>query len=310
MPSSPSRARRLVTLAIRGFVALALAGVVAAGAVHALSTRRLQRDYRVDVEAGVPDPALAAEGAHLARSRGCMDCHGADLGGKLLADEMPFARLAGDNLTSPSPDPRHVHARMLLALRHGLSPDRRPLLMMPSTEFAHLSAREIEAIAAYVVSLPRVQRSVPDSTLGPLGRALLVAGKLEGFLSAEAIDHAAPMPATAPATGTLAHGRHLALMCTGCHRKDFGGGPMDKGPPGSPPAANLTAHTSGIGAWSEGDFIDAIRSGVTPDGRRIDPRAMPLAAVAAARDEELRSIYRYLRTVPPVARDVRARSSR
>ena len=34
----------------------------------------------------------------LARSRGCADCHGDDFGGRVIADEMPFARLVGPAL--------------------------------------------------------------------------------------------------------------------------------------------------------------------------------------------------------------------
>ncbi len=292
----------------------AVAAVLAAGlllavvAVHAASERRLRREYPVHVALPTPDPALAAEGGRLARSRGCADCHGEDFGGKLIADEMPVVRLVGDNLTRmpPGTRDRSVHERMYLALHHGIDLRGRPLLMMPSKEYANLSAHEIEALAAYFATLAPVQRELPDSALGPLGRLLLVAGKLPGLLSAETIDHARKPVASAPPVGTLAYGRHAAQLCTGCHGRDFGGGSMAHGGGRLPPAANLTPHASGLANWSEADFLAAMRSGRRPDGSAIDGAAMPWRAVGQASDAELHSIWLYLRSLPPVARDVRA----
>lgn len=277
-------------------------------ATYVLSNRRLHHDYALRVDLPAPDPALAAEGARLARSRGCADCHGDDFGGRLVADEMPFARLVGSNLTHmpEGREPREMHARMYLALHHGVDLASRPLLMMPSASFAKLSTREIEALSAYFASLAPVGRALPDSELGPLGRLLLVAGKLPGFLSAEAIDHARAPVAQPPPVGTLAYGRHVAQLCTGCHASDFGGGPMAHGGGQLPPAANLTPHPTGLGAWSERDFVTAMRSGRRPDGRAIDPAAMPWRAVGQASDAELHSIWLYLRSLPPVARTTNA----
>ncbi len=176
---------------------------------------------------------------------------------------------------------------------------------MPS-EFSSLSAREIESIAAYLqlISVPPVRRELPDSTMGPLGRALLVAGRLNGFLAAE-IDHAAPTAAAPPPLGTIAYGRHTAALCTGCHGADLAGGPMPHGGPTKPPAANLTPHATGLGGWSEQDFIAALRNGLRPDGSRIDGGAMPLAAIGHSSDIELRSLWRFLRSLPPVEREAR-----
>ncbi len=290
-------------------IAAALAGglLLAAVAVHAASERRLRREFPVRIALHAPDPALAAEGGRLARSRGCVDCHGGDFGGKLIADEMPFARLVGGNLTRmpPGMPRRSVHERMYRALHHGVDLRSRPLLMMPSKEYAALSAREIEALAAYFASVPPVRRELPGSALGPLGRLLLVAGKLPGFLSAETIDHARAPVASAPPAGTLAYGRHAAQLCTGCHGADFGGGPMTHGGGRLPPAANLTRHASGLADWSERDFVTAMRSGRRPDGSAIGD-AMPWRSLGQASDVELHSIWLYLRSVPPVARDPRA----
>lgn len=298
------RALRRLPMLLGMLLALA---ALAALYVQLASDRRLDREYAISTAPDASDPALREQGARLARSRGCADCHGDDFGGKLIADAMPFARLAGSDLTRP---PRGhpgapLHERLYRALHHGVGMDSRPLLMMPSKEFASLSAREIEAIAAFLATVPPARRAtgaapLPDSALGPLGRTLLVAGRLEGFLSAETIDHATPAVAAPPPAGTLAAGAHAAQLCTGCHRADFGGGRMSHGPPSLPPAANLTADASGLGHWSEAQFIAAMRTGLRPDGSAIDGQAMPWRAVGQADDEELRAIWRYLRTRPPV----------
>lgn len=291
-----------ITAVFLGLVALALA------AVYALSQARLRKDYAISVAPAAADPVLATEGRQLARSRGCADCHGENFGGKMLMDQMPFGRIVGDNLTRmPSGHEQgSVRERMFRALHHGVDMDSRPLLMMPSKEFASLSAREIDALSAYFAGLAPVERQLPDSKLGPLGRALLVAGKLEGFLSAETIDHAASAVAEPPPLGTLDYGRHAAQLCSGCHRADFAGGRMSHGGPGTPPAANLTPHTTGLVRWSEREFVNAMRTGRRPDGTTIDGRSMPWRAVGAASDLELKSIWLFLRSLPPTDRDVRA----
>lgn len=291
------------------YVLLAFAAVIAlAAAFIAISSqRRLQRDYALKVDVGVPDPALAEQGRHLARSRGCTDCHGDDLAGKVVMDEMPFGRIVGDDLTRmpPGHENASVHERMFRALHHGVDLDSRPLLMMPSQEYTHLSTREIEAISAYVSTLKPVDHGLPQSALGPLGRALLAFGKLDnGFISADLIDHAAPAAAEPPPLGTVEYGHHLAQLCTGCHRADYAGGPLPHGPPGGKQAANLTP--AGLSGWSERDFIVAMRTGKRPDGSEIDGNVMPWRAVGNANDEELKSLWLFLSGLPPIERKTRA----
>ena len=306
IPSRPSR-RPLCRLA-RTLAVLAVLLALAAAIVYVASERRLQRDYAVAPRVSAPDPSLAGEGARLARSRGCADCHGDDFGGRVIADEMPFARLVGPGLVraDAGTSARDVHRRMYRALHHGVDAASRPLLMMPSAEFSSLSRREIEALSAFFAGLPPMARPLPDSRLGPLGRALLVAGKLDGFLSAEVIDHGREAVESPPPLGTIAYGRHAAQLCAGCHRADFAGGPMSHGKPGGPPAANLTPDANGLAAWEERDFIVAMRSGRRPDGSAINGEAMPWRAVGQASDEELRSIWLFLRSLPPVRREARA----
>lgn len=77
-------------------------------------------------------------------------------------------------------------------------------------------------------------------------------------------------------------------------------------PPDGFPAnpANITPDNStGIGTWSEADFLRAIRTGTTPDGRELHP-FMPWRQYRRMSEDDLRAIYRYLRTVRPIVNDV------
>jgi hypothetical protein len=72
-------------------------------------------------------------------------------------------------------------------------------------------------------------------------------------------------------------------------------------------AANLTPDPeTGLGDWSESEFVATMRSGKHKGtGRAILP-PMPWQNLAAQPEENLRAIYAYLRTVPPVKNSVSA----
>lgn len=64
--------------------------------------------------------------------------------------------------------------------------------------------------------------------------------------------------------------------------------------------ANLTPDPeTGLGKWTDAEIITALRTGVTPDGRRLIP-AMPYGDFSALTDQDVRAIVAYLRALPPV----------
>lgn len=75
------------------------------------------------------------------------------------------------------------------------------------------------------------------------------------------------------------------------------------GPWGISYAANLTSDSAtGIGAWPEETFIQTIRTGKhlgNPNGRNILP-PMPWEEVAKMTDEDLKAVYAYLQSLPPI----------
>lgn len=291
-----------------GYAGLGLVGLIAAalGTVYWKSGTRLKQTFVVDVPAmTVPtDAATIERGRHLAATRGCVDCHGADFGGAKVVDDPAMGRLYGSNLTRGRGGlaADYGPADYERAIRHGVTRDGRGLFLMPSMDFAQMSTRDMGDLIAYLQSRPPVDRDTVPLQVGPVARALMLAGKIK--LAAEVIDHAKVQPHEAVPGVTVDYGRYLVANCTGCHGANLSGGKIDIGPPDWPPAANLTPHASArLAKWSEADFVNAIRTARRPDGSEINP-IMP-RALAQLNDTEIKALWAYLQTIPAAATGVR-----
>jgi len=281
-------------------VLIALLGCI----VYWQSNVRLHRVFPVAVlpptlPAGTAD---VEQGRHLARTRGCNVCHGADLGGAKVIDDPAMGRLFGPNLTRGRGGVVAAFSDQDFerAIRHGVTPDGRGLFLMPSADYAQFTQADMADLIAYVKSVPPVDRESVPLRIGPVARALLVAGKIK--LSAEVIDHAALKPDVVERGPTVAYGRYVAISCTGCHGSNYSGGKIEIGPPNWPHAANLTP-AGQLAGWSEADFIAALRTGRRPDGTQIDP-VMP-RAFGEMDDIELKAAWKFLRTLRPFPTGVR-----
>jgi mono/diheme cytochrome c family protein len=288
-----------------GIVLGALAGliVLAVVIVYVVSGARMNKTYNIQVEAvSVPtDAGSIAQGKHLAVTRGCTDCHSQDLAGGVFINDPVVATLYASNLTpGRGGTGGYTDADWVRATRHGIGPDDKPLLFMPSQEFYYLSDVDLGMLIAYLKSVPPVDNELPKNRGGPLGRVLYLTGQV-ALVPAELIDHTAPRP-TAPEPGvTVAYGEYLAVACMGCHGAGYSGGPIPGAPPDSVPAANITPdQESGIGTWSEVDFFRALREGERPDGSQISPE-MPWKATAQMTDDELKAMWLYLQSLPAQA---------
>lgn len=271
--------------------------------VYVMSSHRMNRVFDVPEAAllnaaFVPDSSLVRAGERLATIRGCNDCHGLDLGGRVLIDDPMFGRVVPPNLTPGGATDTFSLADWDRAIRHGVRPDGKGYLIMPAHEMYLLSDEDLSAIVAYLRQLPPAHHDLPSNSVRPLGRALYLAGVLP-LVPAELVDHDAARPAPPVPGPTPEYGHYLAIGCTGCHGADYGGGIV---PGTSMMAANLTADPeTGLGTWTLGDFEHALRSGERPDGSKLDP-AMPIAATKMLNDTEVAAIWAFLQTVPPVSR--------
>lgn len=285
-----------------GLGSIVVALILGVGVVYAASEVRFRRAYdevAVTSFRAASDPATVERGRHIATAISkCVDCHGADLGGKMFIDAGPLGTVYASNLTTGRGGVmgRYSDGQLERAIRHGVSADGHALAIMPSADFNVMSDADLQALVAYLRTVPPVDRELPQTTIRALGRALYLGGKLQLF-PAEGIDHAAARPAPVPAGVTVEYGQYLADIggCRGCHGKDLAGAAEGEGP-GMPPPANLTP-AGELKNWTEEQFFHSIRTGIRPNGQAI--RApMPWALTGQSTDDELRALWMYIKQVP------------
>jgi len=122
---------------------------------------------------------------------------------------------------------------------------------------------------------------------------------------------AVPLPSRAP---DLANGQEIFNVggCSSCHavpnqpdRLRLGGGLALGSPFGTFYAPNISPDPAdGIGRWSEADFVSAVMRGVSPEGKHYFP-AFPYTSYHLAKVEDVRDLFAYLKTLPPVSGKVR-----
>jgi mono/diheme cytochrome c family protein len=123
-----------------------------------------------------------------------------------------------------------------------------------------------------------------------------------------------PASALAPHTADLANGKELFYVggCASCHavpkqpdKTRLGGGLGLRSPFGTFYIPNISPdRQDGIGAWSEAQFITAMSEGTSPDGKHFYP-AFPYTSYKNTRFGDLRDLFAYIKTLPPVAGRVR-----
>jgi mono/diheme cytochrome c family protein len=109
-----------------------------------------------------------------------------------------------------------------------------------------------------------------------------------------------------PSKETIARGKALteASDCGGCHTanpsKPFAGGKRINTPFGGVYSANLTPdRDTGLGAWSDDEFVRAVRFGVDRDGSRYYP-AFPYPHFTKMIRPDVLAIRAYLDTLAPI----------
>jgi len=281
-----------------GVGAIAAVVLVAVSGIYGLSAAAVGTGHAGKPHAFNASNGRVAEGARLASLYGCTDCHLPDFGGRLLIDGLPFARVAAPNLTAGRSGGALTDEQFEQAVRHGVGADGRALFVMPSSDFVYLADQDLADILSYLRTLPAVQREVLRRTFGPVGRAMIVAGKVKFQPDLIAADPNARHLERPSAGAPVQLGYYLTRLCTGCHGHDLAGAPpMD---PKSPPGANLTP-AGHLKNWTRKDFLEALRTGRTPEGKQLDPMVMPWKAIGQAQPAELDALWAYLQTLQPKA---------
>lgn len=250
-----------------------------------------------DIQAGaiiIPtDEASLARGEKLIDVAFCTSCHGDDLTGDVVIQDPAIGAIYASNITGLGEE--HTDADLILAIRHGLDHDGRQLMIMPADVFINLSAEDLGSIIAYLKTVPQKGDELPEPEITFMGRILMAAGAFGDVFPADYIDHDQPFPSMPEIGASIEYGGYMAGLCTGCHGADFGGKVFD---PEAPPAPNITPGGE-LAEWSEDEFIETMRTGVSPHEHELDPEYMPWDAFSKMSDDELKAIWMYLQSVPP-----------
>lgn len=248
----------------------------------------------------------------------CNNCHMATNGrleGKYLP-EIPamFGKAWSANITHDSVYGIGSYSRAELAylLRTGVQRDGDFIPFMPL--FTHLTDSDLRNVIAYLKSdapeleaSSKIQPGIKASFLGKLLCRTI-------FKPAPYPTHPIPDP---PAGDAVALGKYLVdnkLDCYSCHCPDFMS--LDKDDPSKTPgylsggnelqdlegnpvvSRNLTPDPeTGLGGWTEEQFILALRTGIRPSGPAL---RFPMTPFTQLTDEEAKAIWAYLRTVPAI----------
>ena len=286
--------RKASRIALRILGGLLVLILLVVGVSYFVSGARMAKHYDVAGKAvPVPsDSASLARGQAIAALYGCTGCHSADLGGEKMIDKFPIARLASANLTrgQGGVGATYKDEDWDRAIRHGVRPDGSPLFLMPSHEFNRMSDDEFGRLLAYVKSVPAVDRTPVKRAIYPVIRVVHTFGA--PLVPAEKIDHTTQRNPQPPPGPTLAYGEYVAGACKQCHGEDLGGA-KEGGPPGAPPSPPIGPN-SVVGHWTDAQFIQTMRTGVTPEGRKLNGKYMPWQAVGTLHDDELHALHTYL----------------
>lgn len=112
-----------------------------------------------------------------------------------------------------------------------------------------------------------------------------------------------PSAAVSDAANPIEMGRYLAVAgnCSSCHTRadgaPYAGGVAFETEFGTIYSTNITPDaTAGIGAWTEAQFVRAMREGIDADGKHLYP-AFPYTSFTKVSDADLSALYTFLKSV-------------
>jgi mono/diheme cytochrome c family protein len=288
------------------------------------SRQNLQFDAPYPTIKASTDSLVLAKGKYLVYGPAhCADCHApADkateieqgievplTGGREFI--LPIGKLYSPNISSDKETGigNFTDGEIARALRHGVGRDGRALFaFMP---FQNTSEEDLTAIISYLRTTPAVNNKVPKKDLNFLGKGV------SAFLIKPVGPGGEPVKSIKPDT-TIEYGKYLAnnvANCRGCHTNrdlmtgdfigpDYAGGMHftdDPGLKGEYWTPNLTfdKSTGIIADWTEQTFIERFKKG------RVYPTSpMPWGPFKNFSETDLKALYRYLKSVPPVTNKI------
>lgn len=224
-------------------------------------------------------------------------------GGRILVGEGTASQLIAPNI-SPDRDTglgSWSDEEIMRAIRDGVAPDGHLLNPeMPSRYFHSLSEGDLRSIVSYLRSIRPVRHKLPansrnnmtepESTI--LMDSLILANRDPEVLRGAFLVRIAACETCHTPTRDGKYIRGLA----------FGGGVIFRHGTEMAASTNLTSDPSGISYYDSDRFVEVMRTGTV--GARPLMSAMPWSFYRNMTTEDLRSIFAYLRAVPPVSHEV------
>ncbi|MCB0651645.1 MAG: cytochrome c [Saprospiraceae bacterium] len=266
------------------------------------------------------DSASVAEGRRMAQMV-CFQCHmnGNQLEGKIMEEDTPFGNIWAPNITQDKEHGigQYTDGELAWLLRTGIK--RNGGYAPPwMPKFPHLSDQDLNNIIAYLRS--DSEEVQPSDKSQPANEPTFLT-KLLVRVAFKPLPYDGKPISAPPITDKVAYGRYLAtakIDCFGCHSPDFktqnilepektpgyfSGGNKFEEESGIVYSANLTPdEATGIGSWTEDQFIQMVKFGRKPDGTSA---RSPMPPFAQLTDEEASSLWAYLQTLPAVSHDVK-----
>ena len=190
-------------------------------------------------------------------------------------------------------------------IREGIGHDGRALFpLMPYALYQKMSDEDLAAIVVYLRTVSPVRNALPQTQV-PFPLSRLIQNAPQPIVS----------PVSAPdMTDAVKRGEYLSTLaaCIDCHTPkekgqplagmDFAGGFILNEPGRKVASANITPDSTGISYYTEALFVEMMRTGHVK-ARRLSP-VMPWTIYRNMTDEDLKSIFAYLRTLPAVRHQV------
>jgi len=202
---------------------------------------------------------------------------------------------------------------ILRAITHGIRKNGDTLFpLMPYANFNRMAKDDLLSIVAYLRTLKPISNKVPD-------RQMMI--PISAAYPGPALQASIDANVRPPKADLVNYGHYLSIMadCAGCHTafvkgqpdmsREFAGGNTFTLPNFKVTSANITPDSAtGIGAWSEAAFIAKFAACREKSGFDFDPgksnSIMPIVDYAGMKDDDLKAIYVYLRSVKPVTNKV------
>lgn len=198
---------------------------------------------------------------------------------------------------------------IIRAVREGVGRDGRGLFpIMPYFIYRHLADEDVEAVVAFLRTLPAVRSAQTPKRVIEFPLNLLVR------LWPKPVTDPVPLPDRR--VDRRRYGEYLARIarCEFCHsprdpnslepfpgRRYSGGMPFFLGPERIMYPMNLTPHPTGLGSWSQQQFVARFRTHLEP--QPVAPEHNTLMnwnAFAGMTEEDLILLWEFFQTLPPV----------